>query len=229
MVRSNWLKYLYPNISLDVVNRSVIEYKTGLILLLDILCFLCTVMYSFTLKSYCSSGNVLLSVYFILLPVGMKLIGRWNLFGMAVCIGWLVDNILVARCSLNQAIPLSFFQSLIPSYFILSSEMYIFGGIFVTFQLTFSLPYQYAGVYEALGELDNEEFRIVVLELIKETELFNLLHMLAVFGLTMWLQSCSNHEFKFMNKLLLETKQAKQAAEMFFAAFSHEFRNPLNS
>ena len=171
----------------------------------------------------------MLSAYFILVPIGMKLIGRWNLFGMAVCIGWMVDNILVARCSPKQAIALSFFQSLIPSYFILSSEKYIFGGIFVTLQLIFFIPYEYAGVHKALEGLNNEEFREFSLEIIKETEFFNLLHLLAVFGLTMWMQSRSNHEFKFMDRLLIETKQAKQAAEMFFAAFSHEFRNPLNS
>ena len=177
MVRRSWLKYLYPDISLSAVNRSVIENKAGLILLLDSLCLLCTVMYSFTLTSfYCCSGNFMLSAYFILVPIGMKLIGRWNLFGMAVCIGWMVDNILVARCSPKQAIALSFFQSLIPSYFILSSEKYIFGGIFVTLQLIFFIPYEYAGVHKALEGLNNEEFREFSLEIIKETEFFNLLH-----------------------------------------------------
>jgi signal transduction histidine kinase len=64
---------------------------------------------------------------------------------------------------------------------------------------------------------------------IKRTQFMNSLHLFAVFGLTLWIHKCSNNDLKLMNKLLEETKQAKQAAEMFFAAFSHEFRNPLNS
>ena len=159
----------------------------------------------------------------------MKNFGRWNIFGMAVCIGWMVDNVIIARCHPQEAISLSFYQSLIPSYFILASEEYVFGGFFVSFLLMFSLPTEYAAYLETLEAVSDQDLRAFVLETMKRTQRLNSGHLLAVFGLTMWMHSCSHNEFKLMNRLLEETKQAKQAAEMFFAAFSHEFRNPLNS
>ncbi|OMJ74670.1 hypothetical protein SteCoe_26348 [Stentor coeruleus] len=224
-----WLRYWYPITDMDIVTKSNIEYKSGLILLLSILCGLCTVYYSISLESSCSTANLFLSIYFFCIPLGMKNFGRWNICGMAVCIGWVVDNVVVARCTPTEAISLSFYQSLIPSYFILASEEYIFGGFFVSFLLMFSLPFEYSGVYEAMDAVPNEELRNYVMLTLKRTQTLNSGHLLAVFGLTMWMHSCSKNEFKVMNKLLEETKQAKQAAEMFFAAFSHEFRNPLNS
>lgn len=227
---SKILKFWYPQKDMDIVKSTMIEYKSGLILLLTLLCGLCTIMYAFMDFSIeCSRINIGLSIYFFCIPFGMKFFGKWKIFGMAVCIGWMFDNILVARCTPKEAISLGFYQSLIPSYFILASEEYVFGGFFVTFQLMFSLPYEYSGLYETSELMNNEEFRNFANEVFKRTELLNSFHLLAVLGLTMWMQSCSNKEFKLMNKLLEETKQAKQSAEMFFAAFSHEFRSPLNS
>jgi hypothetical protein len=229
MADQSWLNFWYPIKELDIVKRSNIEYKSGLILLLSVLCGLCTVYYSLRLESECSDANVILSFFFFSIPIGMKKFGKWNIFGMAVCIGWMIDNVIIARCSPKEAISLSFYQSLIPSYFILASEEYVFGGFFVSFLLMFSLPYEYSGVIEALEKVPQDELKDFVLSIFDRTQMLNSGHLLAVFGLTMWMHSCSHKEFKLMNKLLEETKQAKQAAEMFFAAFSHEFRSPLNS
>lgn len=229
MEDKSWLKYWYPASNMNLVERTSIESKSGLILLLSILCGLCTIYYSILLESSCSTANVILSFYFFCIPVGMKQFGKWDFFGMAVCIGWMADNVIVAQCMPEEAISLSFFQSLIPSYFVLASEKYIFGGCFVSFLLCYSLPYEYNSLNTTISPMQLPEFKEYMTRVVQRTQFMNSLHLFAVFGLTLWLHKCSNNDLKLMSKLLEETKQAKQAAEMFFAAVSHEFRNPLNS
>ena len=229
MENKSWLKYWYPDTNLGLVERTSIESKSGLIVLLSILCGLCTIYYAILLDSSCSSLNMVMSLYFFCIPIGMKHFGHWDLFGMAVCIGWMADNVIVAQCLPEDAISLSFYQSLIPSYFVLASEKYVFGGCFVSFLLCYSLPYEYSAIYRAVETMPPIAFQDYMVNVMKRTQFMNSLHLFAVFGLTLWIHKCSNNDLKLMSKLLEETKQAKQAAEMFFAAFSHEFRNPLNS
>ena len=229
MSEKPWIKYLYPTNELDIVKVSIIELKSGLILLLSVLCGFCTLYYASFLQAECATANASMALFFFSIPFGLKIYGKWNLFGMIVCIGWTLDNLIISQCNPAEALPLSFYQSLIPSYFILASEEYVLGGFFGSFLLMVSLPYEYSGVTETVKKLDYEELKIFVADTIARSQLLNSGHLLAVFGLTMWMHTCSRKELKLMSKLLEETKQAKQAAEVFFAAFSHEFRNPLNS
>src|SRR5574343_137038 len=118
MENKSWLKYWYPDTNLGLVERTSIESKSGLIVLLSILCGLCTIYYAILLDSSCSSLNMVMSLYFFCIP--------------------------------EDAISLSFYQSLIPSYFVLASEKYVFGGCFVSFLLCYSLPYEYSSIYRAV-------------------------------------------------------------------------------
>ena len=224
-----WLKYWYPAHNLDIVTASHVEHKSGFVLILSILCGLLTIYYIFCLDSQLSSWNLALIVYFFAIPFGMKWFGRWNVFGIAMSVGWGIENLYVSYCSPIEAIPLSFFQSLIPSYFIIVSEEYVLGGFVSSILLMYSLPFEYSVVSQHIESLSDNELRAFINSTVQRTKILNSGHLLLSFCITIWMHACSRNKFKIMSKLLEETKQAKQAAEMFFAAFSHEFRNPLAS
>lgn len=227
--KKSWLKYAYPKFERNRVQSQVLEYRVGLILLLCLICFFCAFFYTFHHSFPKNLLDLALAVYFLVIPVLMKRYGNWKLFGNLVCIGWLVDNLLVATESPSEALALSFFQSLIPSYLLLASEQYLFAGCFASFVFFFALPYEYDLLNGTLDYKTEEELREYIGNVVDSAQVLNRGHLIATFFMTLWLTMCNKQDNKFMQGLLEEAENARKATETFFAAFSHEFRNPLNA
>jgi hypothetical protein len=225
----SWLRFFYPGLANDTVNTQFLEYRIGLIVSLSLSCSLCTLIYvsqgTTDFKIYC----ICLSVYFLVLPTAMKFMGKWRLFGFLCCTGWLTSNLVIGNSLPKETIGLNFFQSLIPSYLLLATEDYRFSTMAAMIIGLISMPYQYDNVYDKIISLEDNEIKPYVIFVLNNTKTLNRYHLIASFGLTVWMSICKQKEINLMKALKEAAEQAKKSTETFFAAFSHEFRNPLNA
>ena len=224
-----WIKFFYPEAEKDNVDSQLLEYRIGLILIVSVFCFLCTVYYSFLGSFELRIFGFPLSIYFLVLPTVMKYVGRWKLFGLCSCSGWLVSNLVIGNHLPKEIIGLNFFQSLIPSYLLLATEDYRVSSMCALIVGVISMPYQYDNVYDKIISLEDHELKSYIISILNITKELNRYHLIASFGLTLWMSVCKRHEIDLMRSLKEGAEQAKKSTEIFFAAFSHEFRNPLNA
>ncbi|OMJ77081.1 hypothetical protein SteCoe_23395 [Stentor coeruleus] len=229
MNAKSWLRYFYPETSEDSIGSQLLEYHIGLIVLLSLSCSLCAFYYVDKGSEEFKIIVVSISVYFLFLPIAMKTIGKWQFFGLLCCVGWLVCNQIIGDHLPNQTIGLNFFQSLIPSYLLLATEDYYISTISAIIVCLVSTPYQYDNIYDKILNLEDHELKPYITSVLNATRDLNKFHLIATFGLTLWMSLCKSKEVTFMKTLKEAAEQARKSTEMFFAAFSHEFRNPLNA
>lgn len=224
-----FLRNFYPDTVDDSVGNQLLEYRIGLILLLSVSSAFCTLLYSDQggneLRIY--SGG--LFIYFIVLVGAMKRFGKWRLIGLFSCCGWLLSNHIISSSLPMDSIGLNFFQSLIPSYILLATEDYRYSSMAALLISLVSMPYQYDAVYDSIISLEHDELKFFIISSLNHTKVLNRVHLLLTFGLTVWMDICKKQEVNLMASLKETAEKAKKGTESFFAAFSHEFRNPLNS
>lgn len=225
----DFLRYFYPGIVEEGATGEILNYRIGLILILSVSCSLCTLYYYEKGDDELKQYTITLSIYFLALPSLMKYIGHWNIFGLLCCVGWLISNIIIGNFLPRYVIGLNFFQSLIPSYMLLATEEYSCSFMAAVFVGAISVPYQYNHVYEEIVGLDVQEAKTYIITILHDTRDLNKYHLMASFGLTLWMSFCKKREVSFIKSLKEAAESAKKSTEIFFAAFSHEFRNPLNA
>ena len=179
------LRFFYPNFPEDKPGSQFLEYRVGLIIILSLSCSLCSLAYAERAGAELKIFSLILSLFFIILPIGMKYIGRWQIFGLLCCLGWLADNLLVGINLPIEVIGLNFFQSLIPSYLLLATEDYTFSGIAAILVGFISIPYQYDNVYYNLISLEDREIKPFVISILNKTKDLNRCHLFATFILTL--------------------------------------------
>lgn len=229
MNAKSWLRYFYPETLEDSIGSQLLEYHIGLIVLLSLSCSLCAFYYVDKGSDEFKVIVVSISAYFLFLPIAMKTIGKWQFFGLLCCVGWLICNQIIGDHLPNQTIGLNFFQSLIPSYLLLATEDYYISTISAIIVCIVSTPYQYDNMYDKIISLEDHELKPYIASVLNVTRDLNKFHLIATFGLTLWMSLCKSKEVTFMKTLKEAAEQARKSTEMFFAAFSHEFRNPLNA